>query len=255
MAASVGSMVSSDIWDEAAAASYADDSADMFQPDVVGQTVSFLRDLCGDGRALEFAIGTGRLAIPLRRSGVPVCGIELSPAMVAKLRDTASEEDIPVALGDMATTVVPGDFALVFLAFNGLSNLRLQDEQVSCFSNAARHLRPGGHFVVELCVPPLRRLPPGQIAVPFAMDAGHVGFDTLDPVTQSCRSHHYRRLPDGSWRYDVGNFRYAWPAECDLMAQLAGLDLVARYGDWDRSPFTTESSKHVSVWQRAVTPG
>jgi SAM-dependent methyltransferase len=245
-------MVSSDVWDEQTASSYAEDSADMFDPAVVGPTVDFLRDLCAGGSALEFAVGTGRVAIPLSRSGIRVCGIELSPAMVTQLRTGASEAEIPVVTGDMATTMVPGEFDLVYLVYNGLSNLRLQDEQVACFRNAAGHLRPGGHFVVELFVPPLRRLPPGQTAVPFAVEADHVGFDTIDPVSQACRSHHFTRLDNDTWRHDVGNFRYAWPSECDLMAQLAGLGLVARYADWDRSAFTAESTKHVSVWRRPV---
>lgn len=245
-------MVSSDIWDDDTAASYATDSASMFDPAVVDPAVAFLRDLCDGGRALEFAIGTGRLAIPLRHRGVAVCGIELSPAMVAYLRTQATEAEIPVVVGDMATSTVPGEFDLVFLAYNGLSNLRLQPEQVACFRNAARHLRPGGHFVVELFVPALRRLPPGQTAVPFAVHSDYVGFDTLDPVTQACTSHHYTRQPDDTWRYSAGNFRYAWPTECDLMAQLAGLEFVARYADWDRSAFATESDTHVSVWRKSA---
>lgn len=243
-------VVSSDVWDDDTAAAYETDSADMFRPETIAPAVRLLSDYAGPGPALAFAIGTGRLAIPLARRGIPVTGIDLSPAMVAQLRSKASAEEIPAVIGDVATTVVPGEFTLVFLPWNSLSNLRTQDEQVECFRNAARHLRGGGHFVVELFVPPLRRLPPGQTAVPFALDDDHLGFDTLDTVSQECCSHHYVRQADGSFRYDVGHFRYAWPSECDLMARMAGMELLARYGDWDRSPFTADSDKHVSIWRK-----
>ncbi len=238
------------MWDDDTAATYDQISADMFRPEVVEPAVQLLSDYAGSGPALAFAIGTGRLAIPLARLGIPVTGIDLSPAMVAQLRTKASADEIPAVTGDMATTVVPGQFSLVFLPFNSLSNLRTQDEQVACFRNAARHLRDGGYFVVELFVPQLRRLPPGQFTVPFALDDDHLGFDTLDTVSQECRSHHYVRQADGSFRYNVGNFRYAWPSECDLMARMAGMEIVARFGDWDRSPFTADSDKHISVWRK-----
>ena len=243
-------MVSSDIWDEAAAASYEEDAAERFRAEAVEPAVDFLADLAGSGRALGFAIGTGRLGIPLRRRGVGVSGIELSPAMLARLRKEADETELPVALGDMATTFVSGGFSLVFLPWNSISNLKTQAEQVQCFSNAARHLTPGGRFVIELWVPPLRRLPPGQTAVPFEVSDCHLGFDTYDVVEQKCTSHHYWRGQDGSLRYRRGDFRYIWPAECDLMAQLAGLELEARFADWRRSPFTAESESHVSVWRK-----
>jgi len=245
-------MTSSDLWDEDTAARYEEDAALMFAPAVVEPAVRLLASLAGDGRALGFAIGTGRLGIPLMRSGVPVAGIELSPAMVARLRAKVGPDELPVTVGDMATTVVEGEFNLVFLPWNSISNLRTQAEQVECFRNAARHLRQGGKFVIELFVPPLRMLTPGQVAVPFEVSEVHTGFDTLDVVTQGCTSHHYTRAADGSIRYDVGHFRYIWPAECDLMAQLAGMTLVERYGDWDLSPFTADSAKHVSVWQKSL---
>ena len=150
----------------------------------------------------------------------------------------------------MATTTVPGEFSLVYLVWNTISNLRTQEEQVECFRNAARHLSRGGRFVIELWVPPLRRLPPGQVAVPFDVGAGHLGFDTLDVVTQRGTSHHYSSGEDGTTRYGFSNFRYVWPAECDLMARLAGMELEERFADWDRSPFTSESESHVSVWRK-----
>jgi len=222
----------------------------MFAPAVVDPAVRLLSSLAGDGRALGFAIGTGRLGIPLLRTGVPVAGIELSPAMAARLRSKVGPDELPVTVGDMATTVVAGEFSLVFLPWNSISNLRTQAEQVECFRNAARHLCRGGHFVVELFIPPLRKLVPGQVAVPFDVSAKHTGFDTFNVVTQECTSHHYSTDPDGTIRYGEGHFRYIWPAECDLMAKMAGMNLVVRYADWDGSPFTAESTKHVSVWRK-----
>lgn len=243
-------MVSSDLWDAETAAVYDEEAAEMFAGSVVGPAVSFLARLAGSGRALEFAIGTGRIGIPLMRRGVPVTGIELSESMNSRLRAKISEEELPVVVGDMATTTVSGEFNLVYLVWNSISNLRTQEEQVECFRNAARHLAPGGRFVIELFVPPLRRLPPGQVAVPFDVSEAHTGFDTFDLATQECNSHHYTRRPDGTMRYDVGHFRYIWPAECDLMAQLAGMQLESRVENWDGKPFTSESEKHVSVWRK-----
>jgi len=243
-------MVSSDLWDEATARTYDADSAHMFRPSVIEPAIDMLAALAGTGPALEFAVGTGRLAIPLAARGIPVWGIELSPAMAARLRAKVAEEQVGVVIGDMATTTVPGRFSLVYLAWNGISNLRTQSEQVECFRNAARHLAPGGSFVIELFVPALRRLPPGQVGIPFDVSAQHTGFDTYDVVTQQCTSHHFTRCEDGSYRYGVGHFRYIWPAECDLMAALAGLEPVARYADWDRSPFTEASDSHVSIWAK-----
>jgi hypothetical protein len=151
----------------------------------------------------------------------------------------------------MAATRVDGEFSLVYLVWNSIANLRTQDEQVECFRNAARHLVTGGRFVIELWVPQLRRLPPGQVALPFDVTAEHLGFDTLDTSSQQGTSHHYWTEPDGTTRHSVSNFRYIWPAECDLMAQLAGMQLEARFADWDRSPFTADSQSHVSVWGKA----
>ena len=242
-------MTSSDLWDADTARRYDDLSSPMFSSEILDPTVDFLAELAGDGQALELAIGTGRVAVPLSGRGVPVTGIELSEPMVEQLRLKASATEIPVAVGDMATARVVGVFSLVYLVFNTLGNLRTQDEQVACFRNAARHLAPGGHFVIELWVPGIRRLPPGQTAVPFEVTERHTGFDTYDMTTQQGTSHHYSREPDGTYRYSTSNFRYVWPAECDLMAQLAGLEPAGRWADWTRSEFTSESDSHISAYR------
>ena len=241
-------MTSSDLWDSEAALRYDESSAFMFEPDVLDPAVDFLAALADGGSALEFAIGTGRVAIPLADRGVHVAGIELSEPMVEQLR--SKDADLPVSIGDMATATRPGAFDLVYLVWNSIGNLRTQSEQVECFRNAARHLKPGGRFVIELWVPGIRRFPPGQAAVPFHVGEHHVGFDTYDMTTQQGTSHHYTRGDDGSVRYGASNFRYIWPAECDLMAQLAGLEIEARYADWSKAPFTTDSESHVSVWRK-----
>ncbi|WP_044884442.1 MULTISPECIES: class I SAM-dependent methyltransferase [unclassified Frankia] len=243
-------MTSSEVWDDETAEHYDTISAEKFAPEVLGPTVDLLARLAGSGAALEFAIGTGRVGIPLAARGVPVTGIELSASMAARLRRKVDEATLPVVVGDMATTAVPGEFSLVFLVWNSISNLRTQAEQVACFRNAARHLAPGGRFVVELWVPPLRRLPPGQSAVPIRTDDRHLVLDTYDLATQRCTSHHYWHEADGTVRHGSGEFRYIWPAECDLMAQLAGLEPESRFADWDGSPFTTDSESHVSVWRK-----
>jgi SAM-dependent methyltransferase len=243
-----GGVTSSDLWDAETAEQYDEGSAFMFEPDVLDPAVDFLADLAGGGPALELAIGTGRVAIPLADRGIAVSGIELSQPMVDQLH--RKRPDLPVVVGDMATSVVPGAFSLVYLVWNSLGNLRTQPEQVACFRNAARHLRPGGHFVIELWVPPIRRFPPGQTAVPFHVGEHHVGFDTFDMATQQGTSHHYTRHDDGSVTYGASNFRYVWPAECDLMAQLAGLELERRVADWRGAPYTGDSESHVSVWRK-----
>lgn len=243
-------MTSSEVWDEETAERYDASSAEKFAPEVLGPTVDFLARLAGSGAALELAIGTGRVGIPLAARGVPVTGIELSEPMVRQLRRKIDEAALPVVVGDMATTTVPGEYSLVYLVWNSISNLLTQQEQVECFRNAARHLSPGGRFVIELWVPPVRRLPPGQLAVPMAIDDGHLVFDTYDLTTQQCTSHHYWHEADGATRYGSGRFRYIWPAECDLMAQLAGMELEERLADWDASPFTSDSESHVSVWRK-----
>lgn len=245
-------MSTSDVWDEETAATYDADAAEQFTPEVLEPTVDLLERLAGGGPALEFAIGTGRVGIPLAARGVPVAGVELSEPMVAQLRRKVDEHQIPVLIGDMATTVVPGagSFSLVFLVWNSISNLQTQAEQVQCFTNAADHLRPGGRFVIDLWVPPIQRLLPGEEAVPMSIDEGHLVFDTYHLLTQACTSHHYHRDDDGNVRYGAGHFRYIWPAECDLMAQLAGLELESRWADWTGSPFVATSDSHVSVWRK-----
>jgi SAM-dependent methyltransferase len=243
-------MTSSDVWDEQTAERYDASSAFMFAADVLDPTVQFLADLAGDGPVLEFAIGTGRVAVPLTERGLPVSGIELSPAMAKQLRK--KRPDIPVVIGDMATATVASEFSLVYCVWNSIGNLRTQDEQVACFQNAARHLSPGGAFVIELSVPSIRRYPPGQAAVPFHVGKNHVGFDTLDMTTQQGTSHHYWRNASDQIEYAASNFRYIWPAECDLMARIAGLTLKRRVADWHGHPFTDDSASHVSVWRRAT---
>ncbi|UMG92666.1 class I SAM-dependent methyltransferase [Nocardioides sp. TF02-7] len=245
-------MTSSEVWDEETASRYDAEEAANAGPEVLGPVVDLLVELAGSGPALELAIGTGRVAVPLHERGVPVTGIELSEPMAAVLRAKVDEADLPVVIGDMATTVVDGvgTFTLVYLVYNTISNLLTQDEQVACFRNAAEHLAPGGRFLVELGVPDLRRLPPAQQAVPFDLSPEHVGFDTYDVAEQLLTSHHFHREPDGSYRRSSGRFRYAWPAELDLMARIAGLEREARWADWRRTPFTGESTSHVSVWRK-----
>jgi hypothetical protein len=170
--------------------------------------------------------------------------------MVAQLQRKIDADALPVTIGDMATNTVPGRFSLVYLAWNSISNLRTQQEQVECFRNAARHLSPGGRLVIELWVPPLRRLPPGQLAVPMTVSNGHLIIDAYDLTTQQCTSHHYRQEANGTTSHSSGSFRYIWPAECDLMAQLAGMELEERLADWDGTPFTSDSESHISVWRK-----
>jgi SAM-dependent methyltransferase len=244
-------VASSELWTRASAERYDAEDTEMFSAAVLEPTLAFLAELAGDGWALEFAIGTGRVGIPLRERGVPVVGIELSEHMAAVLRRRIDEDTLPVVIGDMATTVVPGEFTLVYLVYNTISNLLTQDEQVECFRNAARHLAPGGRFVIELGVPPLRFLPPGQVAVPFDVSERHLGFDTFDLVEQILVSHHFTRdADDGRYRRDNSRHRYTWPAELDLMARIAGLERERRVADWDGTPFTHESAKHISVWRK-----
>ncbi|ROP51826.1 bifunctional 2-polyprenyl-6-hydroxyphenol methylase/3-demethylubiquinol 3-O-methyltransferase UbiG [Streptomyces sp. PanSC9] len=235
---------------EAVAARYDESSAEMFADDVVEPVAGFLAGLAGDGgRALEFGVGTGRIALPLARRGVEVHGIELSRAMLRRLRDKPGGDAIGVTVGDFASAKVDGVFSVAYLVYNTIMNLTSQDAQVDCFRNAAEHLAPGGCFVVEVGVPDLRRLPPGQDAVPFRVDGGRLGFDLYDVATQSMSSHHVE-VVDGRGRYLEIPFRYVWPAELDLMARLAGLRLRERWDGWAREPFTGDSRQHVSVWEK-----
>jgi SAM-dependent methyltransferase len=238
-----------DYFQEPIAAGYDATSADMFEPAVLEPAVAFLAALAGDGPALELGIGTGRIALPLSQRGVKVHGLDLSPAMVARLRGKSGADEIEVTLGDFATTRVPGTFRLVYLVYNTLSNLTTQDEQVRCFQNAATHLQPGGSFVVELFVPALQRLPPGETVRAFQVTPTRLGFDEIDVATQRLVSHHYL-VADGQLETFSIPFRYAWPSELDLMAQLAGLTLRERWGSWAREPFTRHSTAHVSVWEK-----
>lgn len=235
---------------EDVAAGYDAASEAMYAPDVLGPTVDVLQRLAGDGAALELAIGTGRVGLALAACGVPVSGIELSKAMVDQLLAKPGADQIDVTLGDMVTTRVPGSFRLVYLVFNTIGNLTTQDQQVACFANAAAHLEPGGHFVIEMVVPDLRRLPPGEDARVFSHAPGYVGYDRYtDLVAQQATSHHFVVGPEGAHEHHTP-WRFVWPSELDLMARLAGLEPRERWADWDRSPFTGESTKHVSVWQK-----
>jgi SAM-dependent methyltransferase len=235
-------------FDEPVASRYDETHGEMFDPGVVEPAVTFLAGLAGDGRALELGIGTGRIALPLSQRGVTVHGIDLSEAMVARLRAKPGADAIGVTTGDFATTKVDGAFRLAYLVFNTIMNLTAQDQQVACFANAADHLEPGGCFVVEVGVPSLQRLPPGETVRPFDVSPSHLGFDEYDIANQGLISHHYWPL-DG--RQASTPFRYVWPSELDLMALLAGMTLRGRWSGWKREPFTSESTKHVSVWEKA----
>lgn len=236
--------------DPSVAARYDSGHPDRFAADVVDATVSALVELAGDGTAVEFAVGTGRLALPLAEAGVDVVGIDLSEPMLAELRRKPGAERITVVAGDMTETRVCTDASLVYLVYNTIGNLRSQREQVACFRNAAAHLRPGGRFLVETGVPRLRRLPPGETIIPFDVSPDHLGFDEyVDLVDQILISHHY--FVEGDRAHTVaGAFRYVWPSELDLMAELAGLHPEQRWHSWNRDPFTGDSDSHVSVWRK-----
>ncbi|HEY7380494.1 MAG TPA: class I SAM-dependent methyltransferase [Gaiella sp.] len=216
-------------------------------PDVVGPMVDLLAGLAGGGAALELGIGTGRVALPLAERGVPVHGIDLSEAMIERLRAKPGGDRIGVTVGDFATTKVERTFTVAYLVANTIMNLTTQDEQVACFQNAAHHLEPGGCFVIEVLVPRLRRLPPGERFQPFDVSPTHVGIDEYDVARQGLVSHHYWIEGD---RVEVLSppFRYVWPSELDLMARLAGMRLRHRWSGWRQEPFTSESHQHVSVW-------
>lgn len=241
------------LWDDDAANQYDTPGEGMFSPEVLGPTIEVLSQLAGDGPAVEFAIGTGRVAIPLSEAGVQVSGIELSHAMISRLREKVGEDRIPVVRGDMSEARAGENFSLAFLVFNTISNLLTQDEQVRCFQNAARHLAPGGRFVVELWVPQLRSLPPGHGGTVEVSQPGYLLVDTYDVLRQHVVSHHVRfgpELSDGRGaRMGRTPHRYIWPSELDLMARLAGFEVESRWADWDRSDFTAESRSHVSVYR------
>ena len=236
-------------FDERVAARYDESAAEMFDSAVVDPVIDLLVELAGSGRALELGIGTGRIALPLVQRGVPVHGIELSKAMAAKLRAKPGGEDIGVTIGDFATTTVDGTFSVAYLVFNTIMNLTTQEAQVACFRNVAAHLEPGGCFVIEVGVPGLQSLPPGETFHVFHVSETRWGFDEFDVARQGLISHHFETVDGKIERFSVP-FRYAWPAEYDLMAQLAGMTPRERWSGWTREPFTSDSRKHVSVWEK-----
>jgi SAM-dependent methyltransferase len=239
---------------EQVAARYDDPADPMFQPAAIDPAVSLLAELAGSGRALELAIGTGRIGLALSQRGVSVHGIELSRAMAARLRSKPGGDAIGVTIGDMATTRVDGTFAVAYLVFNTINNLTTQDAQVACFRNVAKHLSAGGCFVIETGVPPLRQLPPGQDIRGYRAGPDRIVSYSFDHATQQYRGH-YVEFTDGTGDYRTIPFRYAWPSELDLMAQLAGLRLRDRWAGWNRERFTTDSSSHVSVWELPAALG
>jgi SAM-dependent methyltransferase len=236
---------------EEVAARYDRDAADMFDPAVVDPAVDFLADLAGDGAALELGIGTGRIALPLSARGVRVHGIDLSAAMLDRLRVKPGADRIGVTVGDFSTARVEETFRLAYLVFNTIMNLTTQDDQVACFANVADHLEPGGRFVVEVMIPALQRLPPGETVRAFTLTPDHLGFDEYDIAAQILHSHHYWH-EEGMLRVSSAPFRYVWPSELDLMARLAGLRLHDRWGGWKSESFTAESTSHVSVWEKPL---
>jgi SAM-dependent methyltransferase len=236
-------------FDERVAARYDESSAEMFDSAVVDPAVDFLFELAGSGRALELGIGTGRIALPLSQRGVPVHGIDMSKAMVARLRAKPGGEDIDVTIGDFATTTVGGTFSVAYLVFNTIMNLTSQAEQVACFRNVAAHLDPGGCFVIEVGVPALQQLPPGETILANYVTETSWGFDEFDVGRQGLVSHHFR-IVDGQVERNSVPFRYTWPSELDLMAELAGMRLRERWSGWKREPFGSDSRKHVSVWEK-----
>jgi SAM-dependent methyltransferase len=238
-------------FDEQIAERYDATSEDMFDVAVVDPAVRFLADLAGEGRALELGIGTGRIALPLSQLGVRVHGIDLSSAMVSRMRAKSGAEDIGVTIGDFATTRVDGTFRLAYLVYNTITNLTTQDEQVECFRNVATHLEPGGCFVIEVEIPALRRLPPGETVRAFTVSPTRLGFDEYDIVAQILVSHHYW-VVDGQLEVFSAPYRYVWPSELDLMARLAGMTLRQRWSGWKREPFSSDSTTHVSVWEKTA---
>ena len=236
-------------FDERIAARYDETSGEMFDPVSVDPVVDLLVELAAGGRALELGVGTGRIALPLSQRGVPVHGIDMSTAMVARLREKPGGQDVGVTIGDFSTTTVDGMFSLVYLVYNTISNLTTQEGQVACFRNAAAHLEPGGCFLIEVMVPQLQRLPPGETFQVFHGSEDYWGIDEVDVATQTATSHHIEIVDGRAERFSIP-FRHAWPAEYDLMAQLAGMRLRERWGGWRREPYTGESRAHVSIWER-----
>jgi SAM-dependent methyltransferase len=241
--------VTRNYFDEPHASRYDEFESEMFEPAVVDPIVDLLTELADGGPALELGVGTGRIALPLSARGTTVHGIDLSEAMLARLRAKRGADRVGVTRGDFATARAPGRYRLAYLVFNTINNLTTQEEQIACFRNVSQHLDPGGRFVLEVGVPRLRRLPPGQNVHPFTVTDDHVGFDEYDLLTQGLISHHFTRAGEHWERMSIP-FRYVWPSELDLMARLAGMELRARWAGWRREPFTSESDAHVSVWQK-----
>ena len=241
--------MSKDHFGESVAARYDEDEAQMFEVSELEPAVDFLAAAARGGAALELGIGTGRVALPLARRGVRISGIDLSEAMVARLRAKPGAEEIGVAIGDFASTRVEGSFSLAYLVFNTIMNLTTMDAQIACFQNVASHLEPGGCFVIEVGVPALQWLPPGETIRAFEVTPTYLGFDEYEIASQRQVSHHYT-VRDGTLNVVSVPFRYVWPAELDLMARLAGMTLRERWEDWTRRPFTSSSMGHVSVWEK-----
>ena len=237
------------VFDRRIASSYEAKWPELFEPAAIDPVVDFLAGLAGAGAALELGIGTGRIALPLARRGVRVHGIDLSPDMVAELRARPGAEAVGVTVGDFATTRVGGSFRLAYLVRNTIMNLTSQDDQVACFQNVAAHLKVGGHFVIEVGVPALRRLPPGETVRAFTVTPAHLGFEEYDVATQIAFSHHWW-VTEGEVETLSAPFRYVWPSELDLMARIAGMRLRERWSGWRREPFTSDSGQHVSVWEK-----
>lgn len=236
-------------FDHEIAARYDDSAREMFGPDMVEPVVDFLLERLGGGRALEFGIGTGRIALPLARRGIEVFGVDVSRPMLDELAKKPDGDTIDVLLGDFATTRAPGSYAIVYLVYNTIMNLTTQAEQAACFRNAAAHLDPGSSFVVEVGIPGLRRLPPGQKNVVFRADESGWGIDEYDVANQGLISHHVEMVEDEVRQFSMP-FRYVWPSELDLMAEMAGMRLAERYAGWREEPFTSESGQHISVWEK-----
>ncbi len=241
------------MWEQDIAEIYDATYAGMYAPEVLGPMVDLLASLAGDGRTLELAVGTGRVALALSQRGVDVQGIELSPHMAAQLRAKPGADTVPVTIGDMTTTRVPGSFSLVYLVANTIMNVTTQEEQLAVFANAAAHLAPGGSFVIELIVPQLRRVPPGERGWVFTLEPDHIGIETFDDVAnQIAWSHHWITV-DGRFVQQSAPFRYVWPAELDLMGTIAGFRVRDRWADWAGSPFTSDSPKQVVVFEKHIS--
>jgi SAM-dependent methyltransferase len=238
------------VWDRETAEVYDATYAYEAVPAVVDPMVDFLAAYAGRGPALELAVGTGRIALPLSARGLLVSGIELSPHMVEQLQQKPGSGAIEVVVGDMATARAVGSFELVYIVANSIMNLTTQEEQVATVANAAAHLAPGGHFVVEVIVPQLRRVPPSAAGWIFKMDPHHVGIETFDDVANQVAWSHHWKVVDGRFVHHSAPYRYVWPAELDLIGKLAGLELEGRWGGWDRSPFTSDSGKQIALFAK-----